>query len=339
VAGLALRFLSRADVVAAGGADIALAVADVRATLGLLRNGNAVMPAETSVPLGGSEGGGRAYALPARVDGGFAAAGVKWAAHRPPVTDGLPSSMALTLVNDAVDGRPLGVLESGLLTVARTAAVTALALAHLSPAPLRRVALLGAGPQAGGHLAMLAALYPALEEVVLWNRSLPGAEALRADIPDPPWPLRVVPRLGAALEGTQAVLSCTDARQPFLPADAVAPGRLMAQIGHDETPFAAIARADAVVVDLWGPFAATSGKSLFIMHRAGQFPAARVAADLGTVLAGGWCPHPGSAVYFSSFGLNVLDIALAARVLRQAAARGIGTLLPLSADGSCWPWH
>ena len=67
------------------------------------------------------------------------------------------------------------------------------------------------------------------------------------------------------------------------------------------------------------------------MHRAGRFDAARVTADLAHVVLDGWRPAPDAAVYFSSFGLNLFDIALAARVLRVAEARGIGTAWPVLA--------
>lgn len=341
MADIPLRFLGRSEVIAAGGGDIAAAVADVRAVFALLRRGGADMPAETSVALGEvPDPLARAYALPARVGGAYQAVGIKWTAHRPPLDDGVPAIVGLTLVNDLATGSPLGIVESALLTVARTAAVTALALAQLAPVALRRVAVLGAGAQARGHLAMLAALHPALDEVVLWNRTAGRAAALQsafaADFPR----ISVAPSVAAAVAGADAVLSCTAAAAPFLPDDVVAPGRLVAQIGVHEVPFAAIDRADAVVVDRWGPFAATSAKSLFQMHRAGQFAEARVAANLGDALATGWRPPAGGAVYFSSFGLNVFDVALAARVLRSAAARGIGTALSLSGTpAGDWPWR
>jgi ornithine cyclodeaminase len=64
------------------------------------------------------------------------------------------------------------------------------------------------------------------------------------------------------------------------------------------------------------------------MYRAGQFPAERVAADLPAILLDGWKPPSDASLYFSSFGLNVFDIAFAARILRNAKTMNIGTLLP-----------
>jgi ornithine cyclodeaminase len=332
--GMNLPVLDRAAVIATGGADFPAALADVRDASALLRAGEAEMPAETSVALGSEDRAGRAYALPAGLGGRFQAAGVKWTAHRPALADGLPMIASWTIVNDRRTGLPLGIVESALLTAMRTAAVSGLALQHLMPVPLRSAAVLGAGFHARTHLEMLAALHPALERVLVWNRDRVKAEVLAAGA----WPFPVIVAENPAEAATcDAILTCTNAREPILQAGDIAPGRLVVQIGYHEVSFDAIDRADHVVVDLWGEFRLKSAKSLFQMHRAGRFPQERVAADLGTVLAGGFHPEPGSLVYLSSFGLNIFDIALAARVL--ASARQVSDATTSGQDGSAWPWQ
>lgn len=316
-----MRWLGRDEVVAAGGADIAAAMDDIRASLALLRAGDAEMPPETSVRLGppGSVQA-RAYALPARVGD---RAGVKWTAHRPP--GHAPGVVSMTAISDAMTGRPIGMVESALLTATRTAATSAF---MLEARPPRRVALLGAGKQAQAHLRMLAERFPALEQVSIWNRTAARAAAMRSGMAVP-WACVVAPTLEAGLADADAVLACTNATTPFLPADVVRPGRTVVQVGYHEVPFDAIDRADLVVVDLWGEFRLSSAKSLFQMHRAGRFEAGRVAADLAALALDLWRPGADAAVYFSSFGLSLFDVALAARVLRQAEASGLGALLTM----------
>ncbi len=330
---MSLPVLDRAAVIAAGGADFALALADVRDAFALLRAGEAEMPAETSVALGTPEAPGRAYALPASLGGRFQAAGVKWTAHRPAVDDGLPMIASCTTVNDRRNGLPLGIVESALLTAMRTAAVSALALEALMPVPLRSAAVLGAGFQARAHLEMLATLHPGLERVLIWNRTRARAEALAARH----WPFPVVVAASPAEAAVcDVVLTCTHAREPILDVAALRPGRLVVQVGYHEVSFDAIDKADQVVVDLWGEFRLTSAKSLFQMHRAGRFPEERVAADLGSVLAGEFSPRPAGLVYMSSFGLNIFDVALAARVIANAGAeQAPGGQYQ---DRSDWPW-
>ncbi|WP_459175687.1 ornithine cyclodeaminase [Ewingella americana] len=319
------RYLSQQDVISLGGTRAQAAVDDVCDVVTLMRQQQAQMPAETHVDLGSSRG--KAYALPACVGGRFNAAGVKWTAHRPDAQDGLPQAMALTLINRADNGLPLGLVESRALTATRTAAVSAIALRLAAPRPVQRILLLGAGVQAVAHLDMLRELFPALQQVSWWDRS---AAALPVSAKNLPWPLvRVTDLEEAITQQADAVITCTSAAAPLLGTEAILPGRLVIQVGYHEVTFEAISRATRVVVDLWGDFCETSAKSLFQMYRAGLFPPQRVDADLSNLLIDGWRPAADDSVYFSSFGLNVFDIALASRVLQQAAECGTGTLLPL----------
>lgn len=332
-----VRWLDRAAVIAAGGGDFALAVEDVRTTLALLRDGQATMPAENSVPLDmNGAADARVYALPAGLGAPYDSAGVKWTAHRAAAA-GEPRILSLTVVNDRRTGAPIGIVESALLTAMRTAAVSAVALDVAAPRPVRRVALLGAGMQARAHLAMLAQLFRALEAVRVWNRSPARLEQMLTRCTELPWPIERCATPQTAVEGVDAVLSCTAATSPILDTWAVRPGRIVLQIGYHEASFDAIDASTAVVVDLWGEFRLASAKSLFQAHRAGRFAAERVAADLAAAVHGGWRPRDDDAVYFNSFGLNVFDVALATRVLRRAAASGLGIVLPFAGGGET-PW-
>lgn len=317
------RYLNQQDVIALGGTLPQAALEDVSDVVALMRQQQAQMPAETHVSLAGSRG--KAYALPACVGGRFNAAGVKWTAHRPDAHDGLPQAMAMTLVNRADSGLPLGLVESAALTATRTAAVSALALRHAAPRPVQRVLVLGSGVQASAHLDMLRQLFPDLKQVNWWSRS-----AFAWNSTTLPWPLvRMTDLQQACSQDIDAVITCTSAAEPLLDIDAIRPGRLVIQVGYHEVTFAAIARSTRVVVDLWGNFCETSAKSLFQMYRAGHFSPEHVDADLCNLLLDGWRPAPDDSVFFSSFGLNVFDIALAVRVLARAQQQGVGTLLPL----------
>ncbi len=309
--------------------DFEAAIADVRSAFAMLRAGEATMPSETSVALDmNCAPDARSYALPAALGAPYNSVGVKWTTHRAAIA-GPPRIVSLTVVNDRHTGAPVGIVESAVLTAMRTAAVSALALRHVAPRPVRRLALLGAGTQATTHLAMLAACFPGLEQVAIWNRTPAACEAMLRQAGTLPWPVLRSTVLADALAGSDAVLACTAATSPILDADVVQPGRIVLQIGYHEASFELIEASTAVVVDLWGEFRNTSAKSLFQAHRAGRFLPERLAAQLAEVLAGQWTARPEDAVYFSSFGLNVFDLALATRVLRRAAVLGLGHTLDL----------
>ncbi|REF73165.1 MULTISPECIES: ornithine cyclodeaminase [Paracoccus] len=312
-------WLGRKDLLRAGALDWQAALDDVAEAVRLLRRGDAEMVAESVLPLG-DDPRAKAYGLPARLGGRFAAAGIKWTVHRPAAPEDGEAITSTTLIEDLATARPLGMVEAALLTRVRTAAVSAHVLRALRPG-LRRIALLGAGAQARAHLAMLRALFPDLERIAVWSRLGREVERLGAGI-------TVHPDHEQAIANAEAVLMCSSAPQPFLGPEAATGGRLVLQIGFHEMSFAGIAAFDRVTCDLWGEFARTSAKSLFQMYRAGLFDPAQVAADLPAILCDDWRPAPGESVYFSSFGLNIFDIALAARLLRAASGQGIGTRLP-----------
>ncbi|NDW02881.1 ornithine cyclodeaminase family protein [Jiella pacifica] len=323
-----IRYLSRADVLAAGGADFRLAVEDVREATRLLRSGKASMVAESVLPVSG-DARENAYGLPASLGGDIDAAGLKWAMHRAAPVGDLPSITSATFVNRLSDGRPLGLVESALLTRMRTAAVTAIAMDMLPKGTIRRVAVLGAGAQARAHVEMIRALFPEVTEIRLWNRTTERRDVLLTELSDGNGPaLLAAETIKGAIEPADVVLCCTTSPEPLLGPDVVRPGRLVVQIGYNEVSFEAIVGFDHVVVDLWGDFAERSAKSLFQMYRAKRFEPGRVSADLSQLVVDRWRPPEKSSIYFSSFGLNLFDIALAARVLRQAEMEGIGALLP-----------
>lgn len=324
---ITLRYLSRADALAAGAGDWHAAVADVRATVALVAAGEAGMEPESVVPMG-ADPREKGYALPAHVGGDYDAAGLKWAVHRAGPSAGLPSILSATFVNRLSDGRPVGLVESALLTRMRTASVSALAIETMLPAPPKHVALVGAGAQAAAHLDMLVALFPSVTRIRAWSRDPARRDRMLADAAPSDVALEAADSLKAALEGCDVVLTCTTALAPLIGAWAVRPGRLIVQVGYHEVGFDAVDATGWVAVDLWGDFARKSGKSLFQMFRAGRFAPSRVAADLAGLLVEGRRPPAGASLYFSSFGLNVFDIALAARVLRRAEEDEIGAVLP-----------
>jgi ornithine cyclodeaminase len=319
--------LSRADAIKAGALDWAAAVEDVEATIRLLRDGQAGMVAESVMPLG-ADPRNKAYSLPAFVGGRYDAAGLKWTVHRAEPTGDLPSISSTTIINRLSDGAPVGSVESALLTRMRTAAVSAIAMRALKPGGITSVTLLGAGAHAETQLDMLLQLYPFLREIHLWNRTKAHLDRLLDQVT--PGATRILAHddLDEALGEADVVISCTSAPTPFIGASAVRPGRLIMQIGFHEVLFETIAATDVVAVDLWGDFAEKSAKSLFQMYRAGEFSPHSVAADLPAIFLDGWQPPAGASLYFSSFGLNVFDIAFAARLLHRAADLNIGAVLP-----------
>lgn len=316
---MSARYLNRRDLIAAGALDWDAALADLRDSLALLRAGEAEMAAENVLPLG-ADPRAKGYGLPARVGGRFAAAGLKWTVHRPEAPQGGEAITSRTFLDDLKTGLPMGMVDSAILTRVRTAALSGAVVRVLKPG-LRHLAILGAGAQAHMHLRMAQTLFPDLAEVHHWTRSGGALEAPEGIA------IRRHKTASEASLAAEVTFACTSAPEPILGPEVMTKGALILQIGYHEVSFDAIDRADAVTCDLWGDFAQTSAKSLFQMHRAGRFPADRIAADAPAILLDGWRPDAAACVYFSSFGLNIFDIAFAARLMRRATDLGLGQIL------------
>lgn len=312
-----LLLMDQDDVIQAGGGNIRLAMQDVAKTIILLKQGQAGMPAEISVPLAASAGpSAKVYALPAWLGGDYQTTGVKWTAHRqirPPVEQ---ASVSTTLINCRLTGQKLGIVTSELLTAVRTAAVSALVMQSMSFARTPRIAVLGAGTIGAQHLRMATELFGPSTPIMLWNRTTHKARALAAHYPDTQ--VSVVTDLKEIMREADIVLACTAAQHPFILYEHIHPNMLLIQAGYDEVAAQAVTAFDHICVDLWGDFAQTSAKSLFRLYRERVIARSDVAADLSALVTREWCPQTGKSVYFSSFGLNIFDIALASRVICSA---------------------
>src|SRR5207302_3397555 len=95
--------------------------------------------------------------------------------YPPNAEKGIPTHMALIVLNDPDTGAPLAVVDGRLITEMRTAAVSAAATKLLVPKGAKVLAILGSGVQARSHVEALR-LVRQFEEVRVWSRTPEQAE-------------------------------------------------------------------------------------------------------------------------------------------------------------------
>jgi len=162
--------------------------------------------------------------------GGYA--GVKLASVAPAnPAAGRPRVQGSYLLMDAGTLAPLAVLDGIALTVIRTAAVSALAVAQLAEPDAARLLVFGAGPQARGHVAALRAVRP-VREVVVVSRNQDRAAAFAAECADGGLDARV--GTAAEVAGADLVACCTTAREPLFDGAALRPSATVVAIGSHE---------------------------------------------------------------------------------------------------------
>lgn len=123
---------------------------------------------------------------------------------------GLDTHMGAVLLHDGETGELVAVLNASPVTEIRTAAVSAVATRTLARPDARRVAILGAGAQARGHVHAMRAVLDD-PEIRIWARRLEAAEQLASEVG-----AVVAPSVDAALFGAEVVCTTTAAAEPIV---------------------------------------------------------------------------------------------------------------------------
>jgi alanine dehydrogenase len=311
--------------------DLPTAIRIVRQAFVALARGEAAMPPKVYLPL---PGGSDFRAMPAYVRRP-PACGVKWVnvhPHNP--RHGLPSVMAVIVLNDPATGVPLAILDGLLVTKLRAAAAAAVAARVLAARASRVVGLVGCGAQADAQLLALACCFR-LTRVKVWGRGAGEAARFCRRMQ------RRLPRMSFApcrsieqcVRGSDLVVTLTPSRRALVKRAWVALGAHINAVGADaagkQELEPQILREATVVVDEREQ--AIHGGELNVPIRRGQFHARQIHATLGEILIGRKVARrAGTALtVFDCTGLAVHDVALGAEILRRARRRGVGRRVKL----------
>ena len=240
---------------------------------------------------------------------------------------GLDTHMGGVLLHDGHTGELVAVLNASPVTEIRTAAVSAVATRALARPDVARVAILGSGAQARGHVHALRAVLDD-PEIRIWSRNLGSAEQLAGEVG-----ATVSPSVDAALFGAEVVCTTTAAVEPIVEKRWLARGAHVNAVG---SCFPTTRELDSETVAHSSFF---TDRRESCLNEAGDYVLAaaegavgpeHIRAELGEVLAG---MHPGrehedELTVFESLGIAVEDLASAELVVRRARERGIGAEVP-----------
>ena len=319
-----MLYLSAADVASVG--------LDLRTIIGLLETafrekgeGRVEMPPKPGVH---PRPDAFIHAMPAYI-AAMRAAGVKWVSGYPGNrAAGLPYISGLIVLNDVDTGLPYAVMDCTWITAYRTAAASALSARYLARPDSETVGILACGVQGRTHLEALAVEFRV-------------SRALAYDVA-PDVQRRYVEEMGSKL-GIE-VIGVADPRAAVAESDIVVtsgpilrqpvptiqqgwlrPGAFASAVDFDSywSP-AALAEFDRLTTD--------DHEQFQYYRRVGYFrQTPDPDADLGELVAG---LKPGRAdrsqrTIAINLGLALDDVAVAPEVYRRAAARGLGSWLPL----------
>jgi ornithine cyclodeaminase/alanine dehydrogenase-like protein (mu-crystallin family) len=241
---------------------------------------------------------------------------------------GLDTHMGAVLLHDGETGELLALLNASPVTEIRTAAVSAVATRALAKPGAQRVAVLGAGAQARGHVHAMRAVLDD-PEIRIWARREEAAEELAAEVG-----AVTAPSVDAALFGAEVVCTTTSAAEPIVEKRWLAPGAHVNAVGSS------IPTARELDTETVASSSLFTDRRESCLNEAGDFLLAaaegvvspeHIKAELGEVLVG---EHPGresadELTVFKSLGIAVEDLASAELVLRRARERDVGVEVDL----------
>jgi ornithine cyclodeaminase/alanine dehydrogenase-like protein (mu-crystallin family) len=224
--------------------------------------------------------------------------------YPPNAAKGIPTHMALIVLNNPQTGAPLAVMDGRLITEMRTAAVSAAATKLLAPRSAKILAILGSGVQARSHAEALRIVRD-FEEIRVWSPMREHAERFAKEISGKTMPVE------EAVRGADVVVTATSSNTPILQGKWLKSGCHVNAVGACRPDWRELddeAMANVVFVDSREGAMKESGDVIL--------SGAKIYAELGEVLAGRVPSRASETTIFKSLGMAVEDIGAAMLVYR-----------------------
>jgi ornithine cyclodeaminase len=267
----------------------------------------------------------RIIALPAYLGNGFDVAGLKWIASYPAnIQRGFPRASAVLVLNNYETGYPFAILESSIISAARTAASAVLAADWLSGQSRRAhsLGIVGTGFIARYVYEFLVDTGWEIEEVRLHDLTPLESEKFRitACRPDRHRTVTVVDDVAQLVRACDLIVFTTVASTPHIADPALFEHNpLVLHISLRDLAPEILLRSQNVVDDVEHVMKANTSP-----HLAEQQTGDRsfVTGTLVDIMLGRRSVNRSRPIIFSPFGMGILDLAVGKWVYDQAVASG-----------------
>ena len=330
-----ILYLSRADLIDLGGGHSQPYVDAIAEGLAAHARGDYVQPLKPYLRWPGADHiADRIIAMPCYLGGEQPVAGLKWIGSRQhnPARFGLERASAVVVLNDALTNYPIAIMEGGLISGMRTAAITAVATRHLARHGFTEVACIGCGPIARMQMQTLLEQFPSIARLHLFDLSSTAVDTLTDALADrfPTVAFLRADSAESAVRVSDVIVTCTVTDSPYLSYDWLNAGAFVSNVSIMDVHKDVYEKADKVVVDDWDQ----SNREKKIIHQLvqeGRFSREKLHAELGEIVVG---DKPGresddEIILLNPMGMAIDDLVCARRFYELAQVRGIGTQLPL----------
>lgn len=245
---------------------------------------------------------------------------------------GLPTVMALVVLNSTETGAPLAVMDGTYLTDIRTGAAGGIAAKHLARPNSKVVGMVGVGNQAHTQLLALSQEFD-IEQVRITSRDASHCDKFEKEIAG------IVDCEILKTSRVEKVCDCdilvttTPVRSPMIRSEWVKAGTHINAIGADakgkqELDSQLLTRAKIVVDDI---VQASHSGEINVPLSSGVISSEDIYCELGEVIAGvkSGRTSDDEITVFDSTGLAIQDLATANLVYGRAVEKGIGNRLEM----------
>ncbi|GMK38429.1 2,3-diaminopropionate biosynthesis protein SbnB [Paenibacillus sp. CCS19] len=270
----------------------------------------------------------RIIAMPAYIGGAFNAAGIKWIASFPTNPSfGIPRAHSVVVLNDAATGQPVAFINSPLLSIMRTAAVSAVMLRRWLELPGQHhdrplnVGLIGCGPIGQWHARMLTVILGSrLGKLTTYDLSPDRARQAASTAGSAG---AVAANWEEAYCGSDIILTCTVSGSRYIDAPP-SPGSLLLHVSLRDYQPSALSSIETIVVDDWDEIC-RENTDIEQMHLTAGLEREQTIALSEAVFGDKLLSMPKEgSLLFSPMGMAIFDIAVAAYTVELARDRGIG---------------
>lgn len=211
---MSLPFYSASDVLSS--VSMEEAIESMKTAYAGLSNGSAIVPNRINLPM--DEENALHLSMPAYITGGDYVTVKMVNVHYDNPDKGLPLINGVILVMDAIEGKPLALIEGKSVTALRTGAASGLATDLLANSDSRRAVVIGTGVQAEMQIEAIKSVRD-LEVINVWGRSKEKTAAFCDGYDE-----LVQPSDGLNLKEVDIICTATTSETPLFDYDNISPG-------------------------------------------------------------------------------------------------------------------
>ncbi|WP_179032710.1 2,3-diaminopropionate biosynthesis protein SbnB [Paenibacillus kribbensis] len=270
----------------------------------------------------------RIIAMPAYIGDKLNVAGIKWIASFPEnIHHGLKRANSITVLNNAENGMPFGLINTSLISGIRTAAVSGLILMEFDKIRFlekAEVGIIGYGPIGQLHLQMIASvLGERLYKIKIFDTNGVRPELIPEELRNK---VNIVDQWEVAYDESDVFVTCTVSSQGYIHREPKA-GALILNVSLRDFKPEILDYTQSIIVDNWEEVC-RENTDIEKMHIFRGLKKENTKSIIDVICNDGMKHFPTrQAIIFNPMGMAVFDISIAFEYYTLARQQGVGVQL------------